>query len=194
MRSRSAPAAHELGCHCVVVAPALIPRPPGAWVKTDRRDATTLATLHRAGELTPVWVPDATHEAMRDLVRARAAAARASTTTRQQLRAFLLRHQRVHAGRALGPGASALACEPAFRPSAQQIVLQDYISAVEDAVAPIARLMDQIEELVRAWSPGGRRRRVAGDARHIPARRRDPVAEVGDFTRFANPRQLPPAP
>jgi hypothetical protein len=56
----------ELGCHCVVVAPALIPRRPGDRVKTDRRDATALATLHRAGELTPVWVPDATHEAMRD--------------------------------------------------------------------------------------------------------------------------------
>jgi Transposase len=47
----------ELGCHCVVVAPALIPRRPGDRVKTDRRDATALATLHRAGELTPVWVP-----------------------------------------------------------------------------------------------------------------------------------------
>jgi transposase len=53
-----------------VVAPALIPRRPGDRVKTDRRDATALATLHRAGELTPVWVPDASHEAMRDLVRA----------------------------------------------------------------------------------------------------------------------------
>jgi transposase len=56
----------EFRCHCVVVAPALIPRRPGDRVKTDRRDATALATLHRAGELTPVWVPDATHEAMRD--------------------------------------------------------------------------------------------------------------------------------
>ena len=69
----------DLDCHCVVVAPALIPRRPGDRVKTDRRDATALATLHRAGELTPVWVPDATHEAMRDLVRARATAARALT-------------------------------------------------------------------------------------------------------------------
>jgi transposase len=39
-------------------------------VKTDRRDATRLARSYRAGDLTPVWVPDAAHEALRDLVRA----------------------------------------------------------------------------------------------------------------------------
>ena len=59
-----------------MVAPSLIPSRPGDRVKTNRRDATTLARLHRAGELTPVWVPDAAHEAMRDLVRARATARR----------------------------------------------------------------------------------------------------------------------
>jgi len=58
-----------LGHDCTVVAPSLIPKKPGDRVKTNRRDATTLARLHRAGELTSVWVPDAAHEAMRDLVR-----------------------------------------------------------------------------------------------------------------------------
>ena len=64
-----------LGHACLVVAPALIPKRPGERVKTNRRDAVTLARLHRAGELTGVWVPDAVHEAVRDLVRAREAAA-----------------------------------------------------------------------------------------------------------------------
>src|SRR5205807_4419544 len=58
------------GHECVVVAPSLIPKRAGDRVKTDRRDAASLARLHRAGELTAVWVPDAGHEAMRDLVRA----------------------------------------------------------------------------------------------------------------------------
>ena len=61
---------------CIVVAPSLIPRRPGERIKTDRRDAINLAKLHRAGELTPVWVPDEAHEAIRDLVRARQAAVR----------------------------------------------------------------------------------------------------------------------
>ena len=60
-----------------MVAPSLIPRRPGDRIKTDRRDAINLARLHRAGELTPVWVPDRAHEAIRDLVRARQAAVRA---------------------------------------------------------------------------------------------------------------------
>jgi transposase len=52
----------EAGHECVVVAPSLIPRKPGDRVKTDRRDAINLAKLHRAGELSPVWVPDPAHE------------------------------------------------------------------------------------------------------------------------------------
>ena len=64
------------GHSCAVVAPSLSPRRPGDRIKTDRRDAVKLARLHRAGELTPVWVPDRAHEAMRDLVRARLAAVR----------------------------------------------------------------------------------------------------------------------
>ena len=65
-----------LGQDSTVVAPSLIPKKAGDRVKTNRRDAAMLARLHRAGELTAVWVPDAAHEAMRDLVRARATAAR----------------------------------------------------------------------------------------------------------------------
>ena len=38
------------GHECVVVAPSLIPKRAGDRVKTDRRDAASLAKLHRAGE------------------------------------------------------------------------------------------------------------------------------------------------
>jgi transposase len=72
-----------LGHDCVVVAPSLIPMKAGDRVKTDRRDALMLARLHRAGELTPIWIPDAAHEAMRDLVRARATAVRARPRIRR---------------------------------------------------------------------------------------------------------------
>ena len=59
----------------MAIAPALIPKRSGEPIKTNRRDAVTLARLHRAGELTGVWAPDAAHEAVRDLVRSREAAA-----------------------------------------------------------------------------------------------------------------------
>ncbi len=60
----------ELGVHCDVVAPTLVPVKAGDRVKTDRRDAQKLARSYRSGDLTAVWVPDAAHEALRDLVRA----------------------------------------------------------------------------------------------------------------------------
>jgi transposase len=78
------------GHECIVVAPSLIPRRAGDRVKTDRRDAASLAKLHRAGELTAVWVPDIGHEAMRDLVRARLDAVHSLRRARQQLSGFLL--------------------------------------------------------------------------------------------------------
>jgi transposase len=59
-----------LGVQCDVIASTLVPVKSGDRVKTDRCDAEKLARCHRAGDLTPVWVPDAAHEALRDLVRA----------------------------------------------------------------------------------------------------------------------------
>jgi transposase len=86
---------HARGVACDVVAPSLIPRAPGDRVKTDRRDCRRLARLHRAGELTPIRVPSAAEEAVRDLCRARADLVEDLSRVRHQLNAFLLRHGRV---------------------------------------------------------------------------------------------------
>lgn len=98
------------GHECIVVAPSLIPLKAGDRVKTDRRDAINLAKLHRAGELTPVWVPDQAHEAIRDLVRARLAAVRSLRQARQQLSGFLLRHGRHYHRPAWSTGAGWRIC------------------------------------------------------------------------------------
>ena len=82
----------QLGVACEVMAPSLIPTKAGDRVKTDRRDAEKLARCYRAGELTAVWVPDANHEALRDLVRAREAAKKDQLRHRHRLGKFLLRH------------------------------------------------------------------------------------------------------
>ena len=81
----------ELGVECEVIAPTLVPRSAGDRIKTDRRDALKLARCYRAGDLTPVWVPDQGHEALRDLVRAREAAKYDQHRARQRLSKFLLR-------------------------------------------------------------------------------------------------------
>src|ERR1700704_41124 len=117
---------------CMVVAPSMIPRKSGDRQKNDKRDAASLAVLHRGGLLTAVWVPDAAHEAMRDLIRARLAGVRAVRTTRQQLSAFLLRHERVFPdGRTPWTRAHRhWLAEQRFDQPAQQIVLEECIEAV----------------------------------------------------------------
>ena len=136
-----------------MVAPSLIPVKKGDRVKTDRRDAVMLAKLHRAGELTAVWVPDAAHEAMRDLVRARATAVRVVGKARQHLQGFLLRHGRIYPGKKGWTVAyRRWLTTVRFHHPAQQIVLQDYIDAVADAEARVERLTGQIANLLPSWS------------------------------------------
>src|SRR3989441_609820 len=81
----------RLGVHCDVVAPTLVPTKPGDRVKPDGRDAAKLARSYRAGDLTSVWVPDAAHEALRDLVRAREVAKHDQLRARHRLTKLLLR-------------------------------------------------------------------------------------------------------
>jgi transposase len=180
-----------LGYRCDVVAPSLIPKKSGDRVKTNRRDASMLARLLRAGELTAVWVPDPDHEAMRDLIRLRSVVRQIVTRARQHLQGFLLRHGRKHGrGRAWGMAYRRWLSTLAFEHSAQQVAFQDYVDAVMDAERRLKRAEEQIFGLVPEWNL-----RPVVDA--LQAMRGIAlinavvlVAEVGDFTRFSNPRQL----
>jgi transposase len=178
------------GHECVVVAPSLIPKRAGDRVKTDRRDAASLAKLHRAGELTAVWVPDSRHEAMRDLVRARLDAVHALRRARQQLSGFLLR-QGCHYGR---PAWTKLhrrwLAGLRFEQAVHHIVLEDYLAAVEAAAARRDRLTAQIEAMLPDWTLApvvAALQTMRGMALVNAATL---IAELGDLSRFANPRQL----
>lgn len=180
----------DLGHDCVVVAPSLIPRKPGERIKTDRRDAGKLATLHRAGELTPVWVPDRVHEAIRDLVRARQAAVRSLRQARQQLSSFLLRHGHHYNRPSWTNMHRRWLSDLKFDQPALYIVLEDAIAAVEAATARRDRLEAQIEAALPEWTlaPVVDALQALRGVRLIAAA--TVVAELGDMTRFSNPRQL----
>jgi transposase len=180
-----------LGHDCVVAAPALIPKKPGERVKTNRRDAVTLARLFRAGELTAVWVPDAVHEAVRDLVRARQAAAEDLRRNRQRLLSFLLRHGRIFTGRrhwTLAHHRWLVAQK--FDHPAQQIVFQDGVDAIADALARLRHLEEQLVAVVPSWSmaPVVAAYQAMRGASFLVAVTF--AAEIGDVRRFDNPRQL----
>jgi transposase len=172
------------------VAPSLIPRRPGDRIKTDRRDSINLAKLHRAGELTPVWVPDQAHEAIRDLVRARLAAVRTLRTARQQLSGFLLRHDHHYNRPAWTLMHRRWLASLRFDQALHHIVLEDCLAAVEAATERRDRLEAHIVAALPDWS-------LAPVVRALQALRgmamvaaATLVAELGDITRFDNPRQL----
>ena len=180
-----------LGHECMVVAPALIPKRSGERIKTNRRDAVTLARLHRAGELTGVWAPDAAHEAVRDLVRAREAAADDLRRKRQQLLSFLLRHSRIYSG----GGHWTLAhrrwlASQKFEHAAQQIVFQEAIDAIEDALQRLRRLEKQLALIVPEWpmAPVVEAYQAMRGASFLVSVTF--AAEIGDVRRFDTPRQL----
>jgi transposase len=178
------------GCECVVVAPSLIPRRPGERIKTDRRDAANLARLHRAGELTPVWIPDQAHEAIRDLVRARQAAVRALRQARQQLSGFLLRHGHRYNRPAWTQMHRRWLAGLRFEQAIHHLVLEDCIATIEAATARRDRLEAGIEAALADWSlaPAVRALQALRGMALIAAATL--VAELGDITRFGNPRQL----
>jgi transposase len=177
----------SLGAACAVVAPSLIPQRAGDRVKTDRRDACGLARLHRAGELTAVWVPDERQEAMRDLTRAREDARLVETRARQRLGSFLLRHDVRCAGRTRWtPAYFAWLATLRFPHPAQHVVLEEYRQAVEDATARVARLTAQLEEIVATWS-------LAPQVRALQCLRgvaSTVIAEIGSLRRFNHPKEL----
>ena len=130
---------------CTVVAPSLIPRKSGIRLKNDRRDSITLARNHRAGELTAVYVPSSEDEALRDLVRARKDAQNAHRSAKQQLGAFLLRHNIVFSGRSKWSKAHFNWLADITMPHpAQQITLQEYIDAIHNCRERVDRLTEQI--------------------------------------------------
>jgi len=180
-----------LGHDCSVVAPSLIPKKSGERVKTNRRDAVSLARLFRAGELTSVWVPDTVHEAVRDLVRAREAASQDLRRKRQQLLSFVLRHGRIFSGRQHWSRAHLRwLAQQKFDHSAQQIVFQDAVDAIDDAATRLRRLDEQVVAIVPSWSMApvvAAYQAVRGVSFVVAVTF---VAEIGDLRRFDSPRQL----
>jgi len=181
----------EKGFDCMVAAPSLIPKKSGDRIKNDRRDAKMLARLHRAGDLTTVYVPDCQDEAMRDLSRAREDAVIATRKAKQRLKAFLLRNGIAYSGKSRWSKAYFnWLSDIAMAHPAQQVALQEYIDTVHESVERVKRLTDQILQLVPDWrlGPVATALQAARGASLIVAVTF--LSEIGDLSRFENPPQL----
>ena len=181
----------DLGQDCQVVAPSLIPRKPGDRVKTDRRDSLNLARLHRAGELTAVWVPDGAQEALRDLTRAREDMKHIQLQAKQRLLGFLLRHGKRFEGKDNWTQAHFRWFEEVkFGQPLQQIVFQEYVDSVQAITRRVAAFDEQMESAARnsVFWPVIEGLMALRGVKLITAT--TIVAEIGDLRRFANAPQL----
>ncbi len=182
----------SLGYECIVVAPSLIPKKPGDRVKTNRRDAVSLAKLLRAGDLTAVWVPDRHHEAIRDLTRARDTAVMDLRSKRQQVSAFLL-SQDLHYSQGKKTWTKThlnwLASLKLEYPE-QRFVFEEMMLAMRQARERIERLEQAIRSAMPDWS-------LSEVVTALMAMRGMDLisaatflAEIGDLSRFQTPREL----
>jgi transposase len=181
----------QLDEDCIVVAPSLIPKKSGDRVKTDRRDATKLARLHRAGELTAIHIPDPRDEAIRDLIRARTDAVTDRRDNRHRLKAFLLRHGYKYTGKSSWtPAHLRYLRELVLADPAHKVVLEEYLMAITQTTERIERLETHIATLAASW-----RMKPVVDAlqglRGVQLLTAVALAaELGDLSRFPHPRQL----
>lgn len=180
----------EMGIVCRIVAPSHTPKRPGERVKNDTRDALMLARLLRAGELTFVWVPDATHEAMRDLVRARQVASQDVRAARALIQMFLLKHGLRCKSKAWCLRYRKWLTSLPLEHAAQKFALQSYINRLDQAEARKAEIEGQMVDLIPGWAlaPVVHALQVFKGIGMVIAATL--AAEIGDFSRFASPRQL----
>ena len=182
----------QSGHDCTVVAPSLVPTRPGDRVKTDRRDSEALSRLHRAGELTAVWVADEEQEAMRDLTRAREDMKHLERHSKQRLNAFLLRHGRHYeSGKSQWTQAHWRWLEQIkFALPVQQIVMQEYIDSVQHLKCRVLEMEHEMTRALPGWrlAPVVEALMALRGCRLITAM--TVMAELGDISRFDSPRQL----
>ena len=181
----------HLGFACEVVAPSLIPVRSSDRVKTDRRDARKLAKLFRAGELTFVHVPDVADEVIRDVCRARTDAVDVQTRSRQQLSALLLRNGYHYTGASTWTEPHMRYLRELVLPDrAQKVVLEEYLQRVDAAVAQVARIERQMEDLLKDWSRRPFVEALQGFRGFQLVASMVVTSELGDLMRFKHPRQL----
>ena len=179
------------GFECMVCAPSLIPRKPGERVKTDRRDAIKLVRSHRAGDLSAVYVPSVEDEAFRDLSRGWVSAKDDLKRARQRLKAFLLAHGVRYSGKAdWGPAHRRWLSAFAFDSAWQQLAFDEYRRTIEDRIAQCSRLEAALREAVVNWRfyPAVLGLQTMRGVQFTTAV--GMLAELGDLSRFAHPRQL----
>jgi transposase len=172
----------------IVANPLQVKAIAHARIKTDRIDAGVLASLHAAGFLPEVWVPDAGTERRRRLVARRNQGVRHRTRVKNEIHAILAAHlvpPCPHAELFNRPGRAWLA---------RQALPDDERAAIERHLRELDRLGEDLAALdhdigMAAVDDPAVRRRLTIPGVNVTVAA-GLVAAIGDIRRFASPQKL----
>jgi len=182
----------DMGIHCEVIAPSLIPQKPGERIKTDRRDAIRLAQLYRAAELTSIYIPTPDDEALRDLVRCREDAKEDELRAKHRLSKFLLRND-------LKPPAAVNKWTVKylhwldtlkFENAHLRVVFQEYYHQLKELKQRILRLEEEINIHAKEGIHAEKVQALQSLRGVALITATSIVAEIGSFKRFTTARQF----
>ncbi len=128
---------------------------------------------------------------MRDVCRARTDAAQALSCAKQQLSMFLLRLGRSYTGKSNWTQAHMNYLRGITLPhAAHQIVLEEYIMAVDAGVERVRRLVAHMGQVLETWSRKPHVEALVALRGFQTVAAMTVVSELGDLSRFKSPRQL----
>ena len=181
----------QLGVDCVVMSPSKTERKPNEKIKTDKRDASKIAKLFRNGDITEVRVPPVLDEAVRDVCRARTDASDDLSRAKQRLNSFLLRNGHRYSGKARWTPAHMRYLRHLTLPDpVQNIVLEEYIQAIDSGIERVARLAERMKQLLEDWEWEPVVRALMGCKGFKEVAAMTIISELGDLRRFSHPRKL----
>ena len=182
---------NSAGIECVLCSPSRSDRKPGERIKTDKLDAIKIAKDFRNGDITSVRIPPATDEAIRDVSRCRTDAVDDTKRSKQRLKSFLLRNGVRYKGKSDWSASHMGYLRTTKLPCpAHNIVMEEYIMAIDTCQERVKRLTDKLISLLDdwEWAPVVRALMAFRGSQEISAM--TIIAELGDLRRFKNPRQL----
>ena len=179
----------EIGC--AVAAPGMLPKKPSDRVKTDRRDARTLAKALRNGDVHNVYVPTKQDESVRDYLRMYEDVKGNVKRVKQRILGFLLRKgiRYTDSGNWTAAHRKWLRALEMEQPISQE-ALDEYLvtlSELEESCQRIAARIEQIALEERYAEPVAQLKAFKGIATLIAL---SFIVEIGDFRRFATAQQF----
>ncbi len=180
-----------MGVTVVLAAPGLIPRKPADRIKTDRRDAHSLALALRAGQLTGIYVPTEQDESVRDYLRMYESLRGDVRVCKQRVLQFLLRRGiRYESG---GPWTvkhrhwlSALS----FPQARDRQTLDMYLSQMQELEAKCDEAAAEVESIASQDCYRTQTKKLTAFKGIKTLVALSFVTDIGDFRRFSTARQF----